>query len=232
MPTGAPVVLTYRLTQAGTSVPFTDVSVDPERPMHLFAVRRDLGVLLYLHPRPTGVAGQYAVAAAISEAGSYRLFLELARGDGRRLLARHDLDVGDGGSGAADLAEDWRPRERGPLRVRLQGTVGLLAGEDATLLFRLDDPRTGEGVRDLQPTLGAPAQVVIVDESAAELTHVQGERVGTVAGGILRGTAPQEIGPEVAFRHAFRRPGLYKVWGLFTTRLGEAISADFVVRAR
>ncbi len=35
---------------------------------------------------------------------------------------------------------------------------------------------------------------------------------------------------EIAFRHTFAAPGLYKVWGQFLDHHGQVITADFVVR--
>jgi hypothetical protein len=73
--------------------------------------------------------------------------------------------------------------------------------------------------------------VVILSEDGGRFAHTQGAPVRTGSVPLFREPAPPPYGPEIAFRYAFPRPGLYKVWGQFTTRSRDVITADFVVRA-
>ena len=234
-----PVRLTYRLADARSGSPLTDVVISHERPMHLIVVSRDLGHFEHVHPTPTGRPGEFAIDVLFPVAGTYILYNGFERANGQDIIQRDELSVG-GPSGPASLAEDRTPKTvSNDARVALLGAEPVPAGREATLTFRVDDPRTGDGVRDLQPYLGAPAHVVILSADAQTFAHTHGEPAGAAAGG-HGGHARAEdghhavgaaYGPEIAFRHAFPGPGLYKVWGQFQDRHGQVITADFVVRA-
>ena len=121
--------------------------------------------------------------------------------------------------------------------MSLRGGEAPRVGEEARFTFRIDNPQTSQGVARLRPYLGAPAHVVILYEAAATFAHTHGEAVGATgsaghgdshAGG--HGAAGATYGPEIAFRHTFAAPGLYKVWGQFLDHHGQVITADFVVR--
>ncbi len=162
-------------------------------------------------------------------------------GRGQDVLQRDVLTVGTAGSSSAALVEDRAPKVLGDVRVALQGDGVVRAGQETQLTFRLENARTGEAVRDLQPYLGAPAHVVILSEDAQSFAHTHGEQAGAGTddhGGQASaedgGHAAEGagFGPEIAFHHTFPAPGLYKVWGQFQAHDGQVITADFVVRAQ
>jgi Cu+-exporting ATPase len=224
---GTPVTLTYRLTADGA--PLTDVVVSHEQEMHLIVVRQDLERFQHVHPARTGNPGEYQIDVTFPEPGTYVLYDEFARANGQDIVQRDELVVG-AASGAANLAEDRSPKTvANDARVSLSGGEGLRAGQEASFTFRLDNPKTGEPVRDLRPYLGAPAHVVILDDAAGGFAHTHGEAVGST-GGAGHGAEGATYGPEIAFHHTFATPGLYKVWGQFLDHHGNVITADFVVR--
>jgi Cu+-exporting ATPase len=209
--------------------------------MHLIAVRSDLLQFQHVHPQPTGTPGEYALEVAFPEAGTYFLYNEFVRANGQDILLRDTLAVGDGAPTMAPstLVEDLASKEvASDARVTLQQASDVRAGQETELRFRLDDPRTGEPVRDLQSYLGAPAHVVILDGSGQSFAHTHGEQVGVAASGHGGGgsghgahdTASAAYGPEIAFHHTFSTPGLYKIWGQFRDHHGQVLTADFVVR--
>ena len=230
------IPLTYRLTDAHTGAPVTDVVESHERLLHLIAVRRDLGDFQHVHPTATGRPGEFAIDLTFPTPGSYLLFGEFARAGGQHIVQRNDLTVG-AASGVASLVEDRAPKLIGGVRVTLQGPDALHVGHNARLSFRIEDARTGEGVRDLQPYLGAPAHVVILAEDGRIFGHTHGEAAGM--DGEHDGHSSHSghgaitaYGPEIGFEHTFPAPGLYKLWGQFRTGDGQLATADFVVRAR
>jgi Cu+-exporting ATPase len=228
---GIPARVTYRLTDAATGAPLTDVVVAHEAPMHLIAVSRDLVQFQHIHPAPTGQPGEFAVEVAFPTAGSYLLYSEFTRAGGQDIVHQHVIAVGTASPTAAQLAEERAPKVLGDIRVALQGAGTIVAGQAARLTFRLEEARTGEGIRDLRPYLGEPAHAVILSEDAQTFVHTHGEPVG--AGAVGHGAAAGGVyGPEIAIHHTFPAPGLYKVWGQFQTRDGRVITADFVVRAQ
>jgi Cu+-exporting ATPase len=229
-----PVRLSYSLSAGGA--PLTDVVVSHEQEMHLIIVRRDLAYFQHVHPTRTSQLGQYQVDVRFPEPGTYVLYDELARSNGQDLVQRDELIVGTA-SGRADLVEDRAPKTvTDDTRVSLTGGEDLHAGREAGLTFRIDNPRTGAEVRSLRPYLGAPAHVVILNESTTDFAHTHGEAVGsagaagTDGGHASHGAAEVTYGPEIRFHHTFAVPGLYKVWAQFLDEHGQVITADFVVR--
>ncbi|MFN8635121.1 MAG: heavy metal translocating P-type ATPase [Chloroflexota bacterium] len=252
---GQSLALVYRLTDAQTGAPVTDVVDSHERPMHLIAVSRDLVAFQHIHPSPTGTPGEYRVETSFATPGTYLLFDEFARSGGETTVQRDELTVGSPSAEPAHLAEDLAPKTLGAVRVALTGADTVRAGQEATLTFRLEDAATGQPLRDLQPYLGAPAHGVILSEDGATFVHAHGEAVGAPDDGhshSMPGMAPTAtpsaaghashgqptaagapaltFGPEIALHHTFEAPGLYKVWGQFQTHDGEIVTADFVVR--
>jgi P-type Cu+ transporter len=229
-----PVRLTYRLSAGGA--PLTDVVVSHEQEMHLIIVRQDLAQFQHVHPARTANPGEYQIDVTFPESGTYVLYDEFTWASGQDVVQRDELVVGTA-SGTANLAEERAPKTlSNDARVSLSGGDGLRAGQAASFTFRIDNPQTGEGVRDLRPYLGAPAHVVILDEGNATFAHTHGEAVGSTGSaghGDSHGghsAANVSYGPEIAFHHTFAAPGLYKVWGQFLDHHGNVITADFVVR--
>jgi Cu+-exporting ATPase len=234
---GRPAGLTYRLTDARTGAPVTDLVDSHERPMHLIAVRRDLQAFQHVHPEPSEAAGEYRVETSFAEPGTYLLFDEFNRASGEQVVQRDELTVGAPSAGPARLAEDVGPKTVGGVRVALAGADAARAGEEATLVFRLEDAASGQPIRDLQPYLGAPAHAVVLSEDGARFAHTHGEAIdgsghatsGHAGHTVAAGTATG-LGPEIAVHHTFDTPGLYKLWGQFQTVNGAVVTADFVVR--
>ena len=232
---GTPARLAYRLTDARSGAPLTDVIVSHEQPLHLIVVSRDLLHFQHIHPQPTGAAGEFSVDATFPVSGMYVLYAGFERSGGQEVVARQELVVG-GPSGAATLVERRQPVIASPgIRVALQNAADVRAGSEHTFTFRLEDPATGEPVRTLTSYLGAPAHVVVINAAAAEFVHTHG-MVDTGGGaGATMGTmttAQPPFGPEISFTHAFASPGLYKIWGQFQTHDGQVITADFVVQVQ
>jgi Cu+-exporting ATPase len=229
---GVSTRVVYRLADARSGAPITDVIVSHERPVHLIAVSRDLTHFQHIHPQPTGNAGEYGVDATFPVAGTYVLYAGFERSGGREVVSRQELVVGSA-SGPAALVERREPVAAPPgVRVALQNAANVRAGSEHTFTFRLEDPRTGEPVRTLTTYLGAPAHVVVIDAAASEFVHTHGMVADARAGAGMAGMESTQppYGPELSFTHAFATPGLYKIWGQFQTRDGQVVTADFVIQ--
>jgi Cu+-exporting ATPase len=244
---GQPAMISYQLTDRSTGAPITDLQISHEQPMHLIVVSEDLKEFQHVHPQPAGEPGVYTIDVTFPTAGTYLLYDEFTRASGADLVQQDTLTVGNGASRPAVLAEDNTPKDLQGVRVALENTGDVVAGQEAALTFHLTDADTGAQVRDLQPYLGAPAHVVILSEDAEKFAHTHGEQPGagldheaaptdehaaTDNGEQGHATGETTYGPEIVFHHTFPTPGLYKVWGQFQTHDGQVIAADFVVRAR
>jgi P-type Cu+ transporter len=236
---GVPARLTYQLADARTGAPITDVAISHEQPLHLIAVSQDLRQFQHVHPQPAGTPGEYAIDLSFPAPGSYLLFAEFERQGGQSILLQDRLNAGTQAAAtaattaAAALVEDLAPKVLGDIRVTLHRAEAVSAGREAALTFRVEDARTGEAIRDLQPYLGAPAHVVILSQDARQFVHTHGEPVGADGKGDHSASAARgPFGPDIAFHHTFPTPGFYKAWGQFQTRDGRVLTADFVVRAR
>ncbi|HEX6385364.1 MAG TPA: hypothetical protein VF177_11890 [Anaerolineae bacterium] len=237
---GRPFTLRYQLSEVRTAMPITDVVLSHERLIHLIVVRQDLRHFQHLHPEPTGVPGEFALDLTLPEPGRYLLFIEFGRASGEHISQKDVIIVGSPSGGTVAPVEDWGPQTIGDIRVTLQGAKTIQAGQEVTLSFHLEDVRTGESLRNLQPYLGAPAHVVILSENAEIFGHTHGELPHAggghhVVASMHGGHAGHEMndapfGPEIKFRHTFPTPGLYKVWGQFQTDAGQVITADFTDR--
>jgi len=226
---GRPVHLTYRLTQARDGAPFADIAISHEEPMHLIVVSRDLVQFQHIHPQPTGVPGEYAVDATFPVSGTYFLYNQFSRHNGQEVLLSDMLTAGAPSAEGGRLAVDRTPKVIDDVRVALEGAGALAAGQDATLTFRLEDARTGDGLSNLRPYLGAAAHVAILSEDAQTFVHTHGESPSMAMAGADGAPSAGTYGPDIAFHNTFPMPGLYKVWGQFATSDGQVVTADFVV---
>jgi len=234
---GTPAQLVFRLNDATTGAPLTDLVESHEKLIHLILVSSDLIQFQHVHPQPTGTPGEYAVDVVFPTEGSYTLYSEFTRANNHDILAQQRVSVGTAGSNPARLVEDGTPKVSNGVRVQLDGADGLQAGTPAELTFKLEDAQTGVGLQTLQPYLGAPAHIVIIDQQNASFAHTHGEQVGAESGthqssGSEQAMAGTMYGPDIAFHYTFPAPGLYKVWGQFQTQDGQVLTAAYVVRVQ
>ncbi|MDP8924245.1 MAG: hypothetical protein M3O34_15390, partial [Chloroflexota bacterium] len=149
--------------------------------------------------RATGVV---AVEVIFPTAGTYVFYDQFARSTGQDILQRDELIVGAASDPAA-LVEDLSPKTLGAVQVDLHGDGPARVGEDAQLVFRVADARTGQGLSSLEPYLGAAAHVIIVRGDGETFAHTYGMAVGG---------------------------GLYKTWGQLQVDDGQIFTADFAAR--
>lgn len=227
---GRPVELSYRVSDAGSGEPITELPVDHERQMHLIAVSRDLEEFQHIHPE-SGPGGDFAVTAEFPEAGTYVLYDEFKRGE-QTVVDRRELDVG-GGGGEASLSPDTEPKTAGGLTVSLEAPDEIRAGQEATFIYTVEK-EGGSPADDLEPYLGAAAHVALVSEDTREFAHTHGEDVNggsgevSESGGHEHGGGGQTFGPKISFTHTFEEDGAYKVWAQFNHH-GEVVTVPFVV---
>lgn len=223
--------------------PITDLVLSHERLVHLIIVRTDLDVYTHLHPKQTTQPGEFALEVELPTAGNYWLFAEVTRANGEHAVVRKLLSVaGEAAAWKGLVAEKIEQVVEG-MRVKLAGAKAIRVGEPATLTFSVEDAASGKPVQDLQPYLGAPAHVVILNEGGEAFAHVHGALPITEDmahdGGHSdqsehdsHGDVPAAFGPTITASHVFTEAGVYKVWFEFQTSQGQPLVADFVVHVQ
>ena len=100
------------------------------------------------------------------------------------------------------------------VRVQLDAK-NLKAGREAVLRFNLSDAATGAPITDLEPFLGAPGHLLIVNADLTEADHVHPEE-------------PTARGPAITFQPLPPAGGFYKLWLQFQ-RTGVVVTVPFVI---
>lgn len=207
--------ITVRDPADGRPVPgFTTIH---ERLLHLFIIDRRLEYFRHVHPKPAG-DGVFDLAQELPP-GEYVLIADfLPRGGRAQLLQRALVTPGYQGplfpAAPALAPQHSADRVAGGVRVHLEAGA-LKAGKAGLLRFTLSDVATGAPLSDLEPFLGAPAHLLIVDADLTEADHAHPEELATG-------------GPSISFQALIPRAGDYKLWFQFQ-RLGVVITTAFVV---
>jgi Cu+-exporting ATPase len=235
---GEPFALRYQF-QDTNSAPLTDLVLSHERLVHLIVVRTDLGAYTHLHPEQTTRAGEFAVEVTLPTAGNYWFFAEVTRASGDHAVVQDIVTVAGTAPAPTVLTAGSTERVVDGVRVTLSGAETVRTNEPVAFTFDIEDAASGEPVRDLQPYLGAPAHVVILDQGGQAFAHVHGTL--PVAGDAAHGghsehgghgELPAAFGPTILASHVFAKVGLYKVWVEFQTGKGQPLVADFVVNVQ
>ena len=233
-----PFALRYQFQDAN-GAPVTDLVLSHERLVHLIVVRTDLVVYTHLHPQPTTQPGEFAVEMTLPTAGNYWLFAEVTRANGDHAVVRETLTVRGAVPAPQALTVGATARVVQGVKVTLSGAEAIRIGEPVRFIFELEDAASGQPLHDLQPYLGAPAHVVMLDQDAEHFAHVHGALPVAASaqdsghgehGG--HGELPASFGPTIVANHTFIQAGVYKVWVEFQTGAGQPLVADFVVNVQ
>jgi hypothetical protein len=206
--------IVIRDPETGAAVP--SFAVLHERPLHLFVVGRGLDHFAHVHPDALG-HGTFELKQHLPP-GEYMLIADFLPHGGSSQTVQHAI-VTPGYEGP--LLPSAPPLTAGPSEVAADGLRILLVAEDlaprkqANLQFTVIDDASGKAVTDLEPLLGAPAHMLIVNADLTEAVH------GHPA------EADQQ-GSTVRFAPLIPAPGSYKLWVQFQ-RKGRVITAAFVL---
>jgi hypothetical protein len=217
--TGRAAVAKLRVTlrDPETGKPVSGFATVHDRLLHLFIVDRTLEYFAHVHPERTG-EGVFEIDHQLP-AGAYVLIADFLPVTGPpQTVQRAIVTPGYRGQlfpASPDLRQAMGVEKivQG-LRVRLDAT-GLKAGKQAELRFTLADASTGAPILDLEPFLGAPGHMLIVNPDLTDANHAHPET--QTAGG-----------PSVAFQALMPAAGLYKLWVQFQ-RQGQVVTVPFVV---
>jgi Cu+-exporting ATPase len=235
---GEPFALLYQF-QDVNGAPLTDLVLSHERLVHLIVVRTDLAVYTHLHPEQTTRPGEFTVEVTLPTAGNYWLFAEVTRANGDHAVVREMLTVMGAAPAPQALTVGATERVVQGVKVTLSGAEASRVGEPVQFTFEIADAASGQPLHSLQPYLGAPAHVVMLDEDAQHFAHVHGALpVAAFAEDSGHGEhgghaeLPASFGPTIVANHTFIQAGVYKVWVEFQTGKGQSLVADFVVNVQ
>ena len=188
-----------------------------EQLMHLILVSDDLQHFRHLHPAYTG-KGHFEVETRFPQGGGYTLFSDYKPTGQAETVSVLKAQVK--GDRPPAPTPDWtRTQSLENAVVNLSfSEESLQAGEDVTIKFELQDPRSKEPLSDLQPYLGEAGHLVIV-QAAETLTRDHY---------IHAHALPDAPTGQVRFATQFPEPGRYRLWGQFQ-RDGQVITAGFWV---
>lgn len=200
-----------------TDRPVSSFATIHERLLHLFVIDRQLEDFRHVHPEQIA-DGTFELRDNIPP-GEFMVIGDFLPLSGRpQMLQRAIVTPGYRGSlfaGPPHLTPDVPSEkvDRG-VRVRLEATT-LKAGKEATLRFTLTDATTNAPISDLEPFLGAPGHVLLVNADLTEPNHVHPEE-------------PATRGPVITFQPLMPAPGVYKLWLQFQRR-GVVVTVPFVI---
>ena len=188
-----------------------------ERPLHLFIIDRHLDYFRHLHPVRVG-AGVFESREPLPP-GEYVVIADFLPEGGRaQMLQRVIVTPGFRGRMFPPppelIPDDAQAKQHDGVQVRLEAS-GLTAGKEATLRFALGDAASGQPITDLEPYLGAPGHMLIVNSDLTEADHAHPEEA----------TTP---GPSITFQPLMPATGRYKLWLQFQRR-GVVSTVPFVV---
>jgi heavy metal-binding protein len=190
-----------------------------ERLFHLFIVSRDLSYFAHLHPEPAPKGFDVDVDLG---PGVYTLISDFAPAGGApQLVHRTIVTPGYRLSpfGSPDLRPDMEEKIVDGVRVSVESQPKLL--KPSVLRFTLRDAVTGTPLTDLEPFLGAPGHLLIVNADLTTAIHAHPDSKDTQT----------SIGPDVVFAPTFGTAGVYKMWGQFQ-RAGKVFTASFAVNVQ
>jgi len=197
--------------------PVSSFATIHERLLHLFIIDRQLDFFRHVHPEQVS-DGVFELRENIPP-GQFMVIADFLPLSGRPQMLQHAI-VTPGYRGtlfpeAPNLTPDGSSeKEDHGVRVRLDATT-LKAGKEATLKFTLTDARSNTPVSDLEPFLGAPGHVLLVNANLTESNHVHPEE-------------PATHGPVITFQPMMPAAGVYKLWLQFQRR-GAISTVPFVL---
>jgi len=238
VPIPAPAIGEYRMDLALTAAPGGGLSTlritlrEPyadrrvaalatvhERLLHLFIIDRSLQFFRHVHPAQIG-GGTFELRESIPP-GEYVVIADfLPQGAASQMVQRAIVTPGYKGPlfpAPPDLSGDSaKDRVVDGIRVQLE-TRDLKAGREGVLRFTLSGAASAAPVTDLEPYLGAPGHMLIVNADLTEAEHVHPEE-------------PTARGPSITFQPLLPAGGFYKLWVQFQ-RKGVVTTVPFVIAA-
>ncbi|WP_240371543.1 hypothetical protein [Anoxybacteroides rupiense] len=193
--------------------PVQDFEIQHEKQMHLIIVSSDLSYFDHLHPKYKG-NGLFTTAVTFPSGGEYQLYADYVPKGGDPTVKNDDVVVQGEKAKAVPLQPDEHLTKVAEGKEITLSFDKLVAGQEATLTFRLKDEKSGKPIH-LQPYLGAMGHVVIIRKGSYDYLHAHP-------------IDEQDEGSEASFMVQFPKDGIYQVWAQFQHE-GKVITVPFTV---
>ena len=230
--------LDFKLTNpADTQDTFADIVPDHGKLLHLFMVREPASdVLLHLHPEQTS-AGHFSVQLPVMAPGTYMLYGDFYRRDGRNVTAMLRMSLPGQSTGAIKNADDSygnvtpisspntltddpaSPGSATAVAHLLDGysmqlrTADYLTAYNAYLLHvTLLDP-SGKAPQDMALYLGMNAHAIVIREDESVFAHIHPGGTLPMPAGSMPGmdmSAPVANSADIPY--GFPSPGKYRLF--------------------
>lgn len=208
--------LTIQITDQDAK-PVNDFEVNHEKLLHLIVVSHDLSFFNHIHPEFKG-NGQFTIDTSFPTGGEYKVFADFVPEGGSGTTLSEWVKVeGEEGAHEAVKADSNLKKIVDGKEIELS-VSSTKPAEDVTLTFNILDAQTKEGIRNLEPYLGAVGHVVILSADAEQYLHVHP-------------IDEQVTGPKAEFATSFPKSGTYKIWGQFQHQ-GKVFTVPFVVEIK
>jgi hypothetical protein len=215
---GKPVRLSLSVWSREMGRAVTEFEIFHEKKMHLIVVSEDLGFFFHEHPvlQPDG---SFAEVFRFPSAGKWVFFADTApRGSGEQVALGSTVVGGRPLRTRTPLPAVTSVASQDGLTLVMQPSY-IAARRSMLLTFRVRDS-SGNAPVDIEPWLGAPAHLILVEQDATTFVHSHPEtRDGQVVNeGLL------------SFQVRFPKPGKYKAW-IQLKRDGKLSTLPFVIEA-
>ena len=223
---GIPITLRISFHEKAAGMQIKNFEITHEKQLHLIMVSSDLEEFYHEHPQyqPDGtfVLKNFTFPRQLQ----YTLFFDLKPVGTQGILLKKELVVGKGLATPPFLKPSQFPVTIGKIRMDLKSTPSTLkSGEDAELVFRLNDVSTGAPLNDIEPYLAAPAHLVVLSEASLDYLHMH--PLGDIPEDPAK-LAAMRFGPNISFAATFPKAGSYKGW-LQLKQAGVVTTIPFIV---
>jgi hypothetical protein len=221
--------LKFKIYDAASGNEVSAYSVIMEKLMHLVIVDSELVYFTHIHPVQNGA--EFTITTKFPKADTYHLYINFQPQGATEQQVGFALAVGGGALGQAQaVAVDTSlTKTFGPYTATLSTLDGsafsaqAMSNSAQIINFHLQDTKTGQGISDLNPYLGALGHLVMINEQTYHYIHIHP----------LISFDSGDRGPDVRFLPAalFDKidPGVYRVFGQFNHN-NQIFVTDFTIK--
>ncbi len=205
-------------------------------PMHLIIVDSTLNYFEHIHPDEQG-NGDFTITTQFPKAGLYHLYIQFQPAGGIEQQIGFSLPVGLNSGDQVEFAS--QPVDQKLTKVFENYEVSLdthgeLNSKDMTigqdkLTFIIKDAKTKQPITNLKPFMAAFGHLSMINEKTYEFLHVHPNN-------LVAPPPDSNGGPNVDFLpigiYGPIKPGIYRLFGEFSTKIGEDFGTNFTVEVK